>query len=345
MADLLNLRQWRPPDSWQAMEVLDMHTAGEPLRIVLSGFPLPPGRTIGERRRTCQARSEELRTALLWEPRGHADQYGCLIVPAEREDSDFGVLFLHNAGYSTMCGHAIIAVARAAVLCGLVPATGELTKLKIDTPAGLVRAQVQTRGPGAPSVSFVNVPAFVEKLDLEVAVADLGSVRCDVAFGGAYYAFVDADSLGLELVPASTARLIQAGTAVKAAVSDACPLRHPDDPDLGFLYGTIFTGTDPDGSWRNVCVFADGQIDRSPTGTGVSARLAVAHARGSIGVGSPQRFTSLIDTAFQGEVLEVLSGQSGNRVLTRVSGTAHVTGRASLLREPDDPLRDGFFLR
>jgi trans-L-3-hydroxyproline dehydratase len=326
---------------------VDAHTAGEPLRVIFEGFGELQGDSILTRRREARLRHEALRTALMWEPRGHPDMYGCLVVPPVTQGADFGVLFTHNEGYSTMCGHGIIGVTTVVLELGLVPAREGENRVGIDTPAGFVEAWGSVEGGRVRSVSFVNVPSFVAARDRAVDVPGLGTVRYDVAFGGAYYTFVDADRLGLRLVGAEVGRLIEAGRAIKAAVAAAGQPTHPVDPELGFLYGTIFTGAAHDAAHhsRNVCVFADGEVDRSPTGTGVSARLALHHARGELAEGEEIVIESVLGTTFGGRVVGITKVGSYDAIVPRVSGSAHITGRSEFLLDPDDPLKDGFLLR
>jgi proline racemase len=257
------------------------------------------------------------------------------------------VLFTHNEGFSTMCGHGIIGVATVVVELGLVEAPGPEVRLGIDTPAGRVDARVRVEGGRARSVAFTNVPAFVAEVDREVDVAGLGRVRYDVAFGGAFYAFVDAREVGLELTPEGHRSLIEAGRAVKAAVVASGEPVHPETADLGFLYGTIFVGPphDPAHHSRNVCVFADGEVDRSPTGTGVSARLALHHARGEVAEGEVIVVESILGTTFTGRVLGTTRVGGYDAVVPEVAGSAHVVGRSELLIDPGDPLAEGFLLR
>ncbi len=346
-----DLADWRPPASWPRYHVIDAHTAGEPLRIILDGWPDLGTGPILERRRLARDRYDQLRTSLMFEPRGHADMYGCLVMPPATADAHFGVLFLHNEGFSTMCGHGIIAVAKVAVETGLVPATGAVTEVRIDTPAGRVTAFAHGDGDGAGAgigeVRFRNVPSFVLDLDQRVDVPGLGAVTYDLAFGGAFYAYVDAASVDVGLDAAANRELIEKGSAIKQAVMAQREIPHPEDPDLGFLYGTIFTGPahDPAHHSRNVCVFAEGEVDRSPTGTGVSARLALHHARGELKVGEEIVIESILGTCFTGKVLEETSFGGHTAVIPEVGGRAHVTGLNTWVVDPDDPLRDGFVLR
>ena len=340
-------RDWSPPRGWTRVLTVDAHTAGEPLRVILDGFPPLEGDTILARRRDAQACHDGLRTALMWEPRGHADMYGCIVVPPVSAGADFGVLFTHNEGYSTMCGHGIIAVATVALELGVVADGGATTRVGIDTPAGFVEATGHRSGGRITAVSFRNVPSFLAAADQEVEVPGLGTVRYDVAFGGAFYAFVDAASLGLDLVPERVEAIIAAGRAIKKAVVAAGQPVHPDEPELSFLYGTIFVGppADPLHHSRNVCVFADGEVDRSPTGTGVSARLAIHHARGELAPDQEIRIESILGTSFTGRVLETTTVGSHAAVVPEVSGSAYITGRHEFWVDPTDPLKAGFILR
>jgi proline racemase len=338
---------WAPPAGSPRILTIDAHTEGEPLRVILGGFPEIEGSTILERRRFARERYDYLRTALMWEPRGHADQYGCVVTAAVTPEADFGVLFTHNEGYSTMCGHGIIAVTRVAVELGLVQVAEPITPVGIDTPAGLVRAFARVEDGKVGSVYFHNVASFVESMDREVEVPGLGSVRYDIAFGGAYYAYVDAGSVEVELGPANHDELVSMGRAIKRAVVASHPLQHPQDADLSFLYGTIFVGPahNPENHSRNVCVFADGEVDRSPTGTGVSGRLALHHARGEI---SPEKaivIESILGTTFSGRVVREIDFCGTPSIIPEVEGRAFVTGRHEFVIDPADPLQEGFLLR
>ena len=326
---------------------VDAHTAGEPFRVITAGFPELQGDTILARRRYAREHLDHLRTALMWEPRGHADMYGGLLTPPVTPGADLGVLFVHNEGYSTMCGHGIIGLATVALEIGLLPMTPPETTIRIDTPAGLVTAHATIDDGHVRSVRFHNVPSFVLALDAHVDVPGLGRVRYDLAFGGAFYAFVQAADVGLACAPAHFRALIETGMAIKRAVMAARPIPHPFEADLGFLYGTIFIGPpEHEGSHsRNVCVFAEGEVDRSPTGTGVSARLAIHHARGDIGIGESITIESIIGTTFTGRVVKETTFGPYGAVIPEVEGSAFITGRHEFVIDPADPLKGGFLLR
>ena len=338
---------WIPPADWPRITTIDAHTAGEPLRIITGGLPAIPGDTILAKRRYAREHLDRLRTALMWEPRGHADMYGCILTEPVTPDGDLGVLFLHNEGWSTMCGHGIIGLVKVGLETGLMELRDGASEIRIDTPAGRVTAYPRFAEGHIAEVAFYNVPSYVFTLDQEVDVPGIGRVSYDVAFGGAFYAYCRAEELGVDLVPDDFRRLIDVGMRVKRAVMSALPLSHPFEPDLNFLYGTIIVGSaaNPAHHSREVCIFADGEVDRSPTGTGVSGRAALHHARGEIGIGEPFVVESILGTTFTGEVAEVTTFGAYQAVIPRVTGTAHVIGRNELLIDPRDPLRDGFLLR
>ncbi len=338
---------WNAPEGWQRVVTVDAHAAGEALRVILDGFPQPRGETVLEWRRDAKERLDHLRRALMWEPRGHADMYGCVVLPPAGPRADISVLFMHNEGFSTMCGHGIIAVTTALFQTGALDAREPRSLLSIDTPAGFVEAWATIRKGVVEGVSFVNVPSFVLGLDREVRVGDVGPVRYDLAFGGAFYAYVDADAFGLKLLPDETSELIRLGRRIKEAVQIADPPRHPLHDDLGFVYGTIFVGPAHEGGAhsRNVCVFADGEVDRSPTGTGVSGRLAIHHARGELEEGQEMVVESILGTTFRGRVLGTGRVGEVKAVVPEITGRAHLTGRHEFLIDPEDPLKAGFLLR
>ena len=338
---------WQPPSDWLQITTIDAHTAGEPLRVLVDGFPNLPGDTILAKRRYAREKLDHLRRALMWEPRGHADMYGCIVTEPVTPDGTLGVLFLHNEGFSTMCGHGVIGLAVVALDTGMITVSGEPAVIKMDTPAGRVTAYATRDRGRVTHVFFHNVPSYVFALDQVVDVPGVGQVRYDVAFGGAYYAFVRADEVGVGLDVADARALIDLGMRIKRAVMASLPLTHPTDPDLAFLYGTIFVGAaaDPAHHSRNVCIFADGELDRSPTGTGVSARAALHFARGEIGLNEPFVVESILGTTFTGSVHAPTTFASYPAVIPQVAGMAYICGRNHILINPEDPLRHGFLIR
>ncbi len=338
---------WKPPENWITLTAIDAHTGGEPLRIFFADHPKIPGDSILEKRKYALNNLDYLRTATLWEPRGHADMYGCIITEPVTEDGHFGVLFTHNEGYSSMCGHGIIAVTKVVLETGLVDLPSKINQVNIDTPAGRVRAFPNREGTCVTSVSFLNVPSFVYAADEVVNVPDLGKINYDIAFGGAFYAFVDAEDAGVKLNAGGFRKLIERGTEIKEAIQKEKEIKHPFEDDLGFLYGIIFIGKaeQPGNHSRNVCVFADGEVDRSPTGTGVSARAAIHISKGDLAINEPFVVESILGSCFTGEAVEKTTFGPYDAVIPKVTGSAHICGINKLIIDPDDPLRHGFILR
>lgn len=328
--------------------VVDMHTAGEPVRIVVEGYPALAGGTILEKRRDALDNHDHIRRRLMLEPRGHSEMYGVIPVAPSAPGAALGVLFCHHEGYSTMCGHATIAMGRFAIDRGLVPVAKPVTRFGLECPCGVVDVAVQIGADGKPGeVSFDSVPAFVLLRDGALEVPGLGTVRFDIAYGGAFYAILPASRIGLVLGDRPIAPLLDAGRRITDAIRAAIRIAHPTEPDLGFLYGTILTDDVVPASGAtsaNLCVFGDGQIDRSPTGSGVTARLALEHATGRVQPGQLCRFAGATGLPFTGEVIETLKLGPHDAVRVRVGGRAHYAGEATFRFEPDDPLADGFLV-
>lgn len=332
-----------PPE----IRTCEMHTGGEPVRIVAAGYPEVRGSTILEKRRYARERLDHLRRFLMHEPRGHHDMYGVIPVTPDDPEADLAVLFCHNEGYSTMCGHATIAVARWAVDEGLVEAREPCTTVRIQCPCGVVVARVDTRDGRSRAVRFESVGAFAALLDAVVEVEGAGPVQIDVGYGGAFYALVPAARVGLDVRTSPVRSLVQAAWQVTRAAKAQLEIAHPEQPDLGFLYGTILTdgATGRDRPSANVCVFADRQVDRSPTGSGVTARMAVQKARGKAEAGREHRFSSLTGSVFTGCIVSDTRVGEREAVTVLVGGQAHYTGTARFRAEPDDRLAGGFTLR
>jgi proline racemase len=329
----------------------DYHTAGEPFRIVTGGTPEIPGSSVHERREHAQ-RSEPvdaLRRLLCHEPRGHADMYGCFLVPPDDDGADLGALFWHKDGYSTACGHGTIALGTWAVEAGRVVAAPDgVTEVAIDVPSGRVLARVRLVEGRVEAVAFRNVPAFVLARMLPVRTSR-GTLEVDVAYGGAIYASLDAAAAGLSVEPASYAELIALGREVKRALNGGEHSRHPSDDQLSGLYGTILfedLGAGAEGPrQRNATVFADGEVDRSPCGSGTSARLALLAADGALDGAQVLEHESIVGTRFSGRVIEAVEAEGRDAVVTEVEGSAFRTGEHRFVLDPRDPLGTGFVLR
>jgi trans-L-3-hydroxyproline dehydratase len=330
------------------IKTLDAHTAGEPLRLIVDGFPAVEGKTMLERREWVRENCDHLRTALMLEPRGHADMYGALLTEPERADSDAGVLFMHNEGYSTMCGHGVIAVVTMALERGLIVARKE-NVIVLDSPAGRIEARASVRRDGSRTrverVSFVNVPSFILQAAVPVRIGSR-EIRADIAFGGAFYAIVDAESAGLAVGPEHLVELRRVGMAIKHAVESIIRVVHPEEPGLHGIYGTIFTGppSNDDAHLRNVTIFAEAEVDRSPCGTGTCAVMAVLAAMGLLGPEQTFVHESIIGTRFRGRVVgETIVGELP-AILPEIEGEAYITGENTFLIDDSDPLRHGFRL-
>ena len=326
---------------------VDAHTGGEPLRVVTAGVPRIPGATILEKRRWVRDNLDHVRRALMWEPRGHADMYGCYVTEPVTAGADLGVIFMHNEGYSDMCGHGIIALATVAVAQGLVPRVVVETRVGIDSPAGLIEAFVAWDGRRVGAVRFLNVPSFLYRRDVHVNTPGFGDLSVDIAFGGAFYAYLDGAAAGLAVVPANVRELIELGDQVKRAVMAGVEIQHPEVSELNRLYGTIIAGPPRDQAnhQANVCVFAEREVDRSPTGTGTSGRVAQLVARGRLALGEELRNESIVGSLFTGKAVARTRVGEFDAVVPEVSGTAHVVGFNQWVVEPGDVLGEGFLVR
>ncbi len=321
------------------VETVDYHTAGEPFRIVTGGVGPLAGATILAKRRDALARFDEIRKLLVFEPRGHADMYGCFVCEPNDGGADLGVVFFQNAGYSTACGHGTIALVTWALEEGVIARRpdGE-QRVVVDVPSGRLETWAQLEGGRVCAVRFRNVPAYVWGTGVRAAGRDV-----DVSFGGAFYA-----SCQESVAPAELPRLIELGRRIKRDLEDAHEFAHPLEPELRDLYGVIFWQTEDAGPpliQRNVTVFADGEVDRSPCGSGTSARLALLDASGALSRGDELLHRSIVGTEFRARVVGETTVAGRSAVVTEVEGTAHRTGRHVFELDPDDALGTGFLLR
>ncbi|MDP4507690.1 proline racemase family protein [Nonomuraea turcica] len=317
---------------------VDYHTGGEPFRIVTGGVAEIPGADVLARRAAAMEHADDVRRLLCHEPRGHADMYGCFLVPPNDPGARFGALFWHKDGFSTACGHGTIALGAYAVQEGLVEADPDGdTDVVIDVPSGRVTARVRSSGGRVKGVTFVSVPSYVVARDVAA-----GGVKVDVAWGGAIYASVPAGALGLSVEPRHLTALIEHARRIKADLAGHPASRHPSDERLSGVYGVIFYDElqDVDGvtHQRNVTVFADGEVDRSPCGSGTAARLALLHDSGLRG--------TLVHSSIVGSVFRArVAGVAGEGVVPEIEGMAYRTGRHSFELDPEDPMGTGFTLR
>jgi proline racemase len=337
---------------------VDYHTGGEPFRIVTGGVRPLEGRTVLERRRFARQVLDRVRHLLIDEPRGHADMYGCFVTEPDDAAADLGVVFFHNEGYSTACGHGTIALVTWAIESGRIPARAPEEEILVDVPSGRLAclARMDPDGVHVASVRFRNVPSFVLAADVPVGTS-LGEVRCAVSYGGAFYASVDVGGLGLDVSPASLPALIALQRELRPALDAALDVVHPEEPELRSIYGVIYWQEEPTSdadqaegvtlTQRNVTVFANGEVDRSPCGSGTSARLALLAANGRLGPGGrgTLRHLSVVGSRFLGKVVAETEVAGRPAVVTTVEGSAYLTGRHDFTLDPRDPLGTGFLLR
>jgi proline racemase len=322
------------------VEAVDYHTAGEPFRIVTGGVAPLEGRTILDKRRFAAERLDDVRRLLVYEPRGHPDMYGCFVTEPEDDGADLGVVFFHNAGYSTACGHGTIALVTWAIDSGRIAVEEPETRVVVDVPSGRLETWAAVADGRVTTVRFRNVPSFVVARGLPAA-----DVRADVSFGGAFYASVEAP---LPVEPTCVPRFVELGRAVKRELEAAQEFVHPLEPELRDIYGVIFWQQEAEAPplvQRNVTVFADGEVDRSPCGSGTSARLALLDADGQLARGEELLHRSVIGTEFRARVVGDADVAGAPAVITEVEGSAHYTGRHEFVLDPADPLGTGFLLR
>ena len=325
---------------------VEMHTCGEPFRIVTGGLPRIKGDTILQKRTWLQRDADEFRRALMLEPRGHADMYGGFVTEPESADADLGVVFMQNADYSPHCGHGIIALATAAVELGWVARTTPETRVGIDAPCGFIESFVAWDGTHAGQVRFVNVPSFVWQLDVTVTTPTFGPVTGDIAYGGAFYLYVDGGAFGLDIREPAAARLRDFGMEVKDAAKAAFSVVHPEIAEISGVYGTIVSGAPrhPSSTQANACVFADRELDRSPTGSGTAGRIAQLHARGRFDPGEVLVNESIIGSVFRGRILQETEVAGRPAVIPEIQGDAFICGFGNWLIDERDPLGYGFQL-
>jgi proline racemase len=334
------------------IRTIDYHTAGEPFRIVANPPVEIVGDTVANRRVYAMANSEVdgLRKLLCFEPRGHADMYGCFITPPDDAGADFGVLFWHKDGFSTACGHGTIALGVWAIESGKVAIDPSgVTDVVIDVPSGRVTARVHTKGAVIESVDFVNVASYHMHSDISVATS-LGALKVDVSFGGAIYAQLDVAQIGLSVTPEFYSQVIAIGREIKWALNETEYAKHPSDPRLSGIYGTIVyeelaPGADGLKRQRNATIFADGEVDRSPCGSGTCARLATLVEKKQLKIGEVLKHDSIVDSQFLGVAQSQVSADGYTAILPQVTGMAYKTGESTFTVDPRDPITPGFVLR
>jgi proline racemase len=330
----------------RTLSVIDYHTEGEPMRIVVGGVEAIPGATLMERSEHLAVHGRDLLGFTLYEPRGHSAMCGAILTEPVTPGADAGVLFIEPLGPVHMCGHGAIALGAMLVETGRVAAPGGAATVTLETPAGLVSCRVTTQADQPTSVTIRNVPAFSAGLDLAVEVPGLGPVTFDLAYGGHFYALVEAAALGLRLLPKEASRLVAIGESIREAIEARVPLVHPGMPTARGLLYTQFhePARRPDARYRNAVVVAPAGLDRSPCGTGTSARLANLHARGRLAVGESFGHESILGTLFTGRIAALTDVAGTPAVVPEITGRAWMTGQGTLSLDPSDPFPGGFLL-
>lgn len=329
----------------QYYAAVDSHTEGMPTRVITAGFGTIPGDSMQERRLYFEEHLDHLRLLLMREPRGHSAMSGAILQPATRPDADWGVLFVEVSGCLPMCGHGTIGVATVLVECGLVRVSEPLTVIRLDTPAGLVVAEVSVKDGHAERVRLRNVPAFVSELDGTVEVDSLGPISYDMAFGGNFYALIPAASIGIAPRPENAQALISCGLKVIHAIARAAAPVHPVDPAIRGCKHVVFYEPGENGAHaRNATAIHPGWLDRSPCGTGTSARMAQLYARGELPLHREFINESIIGSRFAGRLVDELEIGALRCVIPEVTGRAWITGMGQYLLDPSDPFPAGFSL-
>jgi proline racemase len=334
--------------SSKVFAAVDSHTEGMPTRVITGGVGVIPGDTMAERRRYFLDNLDDIRTLLMYEPRGHSAMSGAILQPPTRPDADWGVLYIEVSGCLPMCGHGTIGVATVLVESGMVTIAEPVTEIRLDTPAGLVIARVKVRDGHAESVTLQNVPSFSYELGAEVDVPGHGSVELDVAFGGNFYAITELDKLGIPFRPTDPTirqRMLEAGLAIMEAVTDKLAPVRPDNPEIAGCHHVYLAAPGSDATRsQHAMAIHPGWFDRSPCGTGTSARMAQLHARGELALNTDFVNESIIGSRFIGRLVDTTTVAGRAAVLPTVTGRAWITGMGQYLLDPDDPFAAGFLL-
>ena len=332
----------------RSINVIDAHTAGEPIRVVVSGLPKIPGRSMLDKMKWFDENLNGVRNLLMREPRGHKDMFGAILTPPVTEDGHSGVLYTHTTGQATMCGHGTIGVVKVLIETGAVPVVEGENTVNIDAPAGRVTARALVKNGIVKEVSFRNVPSFLYMDNVEVDIPSIGKVKVAVSFGGGFYIFVEAEDLGLEVIPEHGSAIAKHSMWLKDWGNRELNVVHPENPGIKGIYGVIVTGPSErtEKGWRSkeTCVFADSAIDRSPCGTGTSARMALLYGRGQMAPEEVLENRSILNTTFYGSIygLAEIGGIKG--IVPRIAGPAWITGFNQLVLDPEDPLNEGFLI-
>lgn len=326
------------------IHVIDSHTMGEPTRIIVGGTPRVKGETMAKKKEYLINELDYIRTSAMHEPRGHNDMFGSIITSPSNSKADFGIVFMDGGGYLNMCGHGSIGAATVAVETGMVDMVEPITKVNLDTPAGLIAADVHVEEGSVKGVSIVNVPAFLYKKDIEVEVEGLGKITFDIAFGGSFFAIINAKELGLKVEKEYVSEIKKIGMQLLKELNEKVEVVHPElehinTIDLIEIYEEPATEND---NYKNVVVFGQGQFDRSPCGTGTSAKMATLFAKGLLDVNEEFIYESILGTKFKGEIISKTKVGDFDAIIPKITGAAYITGFNQLVIDSKDPVKHGF---
>lgn len=330
----------------KSIQAVDSHTMGEPTRVVTGGIPSIKGKTMPEKKAYLENNMDYLRTAIMHEPRGHKDMFGSIITAPTTEEADLGIIFMDGGGYLNMCGHGSIGAATIAVETGMVEVKEPYTDIVLEAPAGLVKAKVKVENGKAVEASIVNVPSFLYKEGLFIEVPNIGNVKVDISFGGSFFALVDSRDLGIDICPENSSKLTEIGIMIRDIINSTVEIKHPTlehikTVDLVEIYGPA---KNPKATYQNVVVFGEGQVDRSPCGTGTSAKMAALYAKGKLNIGEDFIYESILGTMFKGRILGETMIGSYKGIIPEITGSAYITGFNHFVIDEDDPVKYGFSL-
>lgn len=327
------------------IKTIDSHTMGEPTRIVYDGFPELAGSTMMEKKQFLSEHYDALRRALMLEPRGHRDMFGAILTAPVHEEADYGVIFMDSGGYLNMCGHGSIGTASMIVETGLVPVKEPYTFVTLDTPSGLIRTKVRVSEGKAREVSILNVPSFLYKQSETIALPGWGTIPFDISFGGSFFALVNAEAIGLDLTSDHLEQITKLGVKLREVINQTIPIQHPfldiHSVDLVEFYSHT---ENPHASMKNCVIFGDAQVDRSPCGTGTSAKLAALYAKGELGLHQEFVYESITGSLFRGEAVEETSVGEYTGIIPQITGSAYITGINQWILDEEDPQEFGFLL-
>lgn len=331
----------------KSLHAVDSHTMGEPTRVVIGGVPKIPGNTMGEKKEYLEKNMDDIRTAIMHEPRGHNDMFGSIITQPTMPEADLGIIFMDGGGYLNMCGHGSIGAATVAVETGMVEVKEPYTQIKLEAPAGLVTANVKVENGQAKEVSVINVPAFLYKEGVKIDLPGVGTVTFDISFGGSFFAIVKATELGVEIEPKNINIITERAMELMKLINETIQVQHPikthiKTVDLVEVYGPA---KNPEATLQNVVIFGAGQADRSPCGTGTSAKMATLYAKGQLKVNEPFVYESIIGTMFKGRILEETKVGDYLAVIPEITGSAYITGFNHFTIDENDPVKYGFLLK